>query len=185
MGSQRVGHDQATFTMGFVYWFLLLVCELVRRDCFSFSLSLEFVQKSYIPWFFFPQFYWNIFDIQYYMFKINDLIYILHEVTIAGLINIHHLMHACMVSCFSHVWWLQSYGLWPARLLCPLNSPGKNTGLGCHALLQGIFPTQGLNPRLLCQVLYQLGSSSPHIDAQLKNQKKKKCSSSHDENSRD
>ena len=28
-------------------------------------------------------------------------------------------------------------------------SPGKNTGVGCHALLQGIFPTQGLNPGLL------------------------------------
>ena len=26
------------------------------------------------------------------------------------------------------------------------HSPGKNTGVGCHALLQGIFPTQGLNP---------------------------------------
>ena len=30
-------------------------------------------------------------------------------------------------------------------LLCPWDSPGKNTGVGCHALLQGIFPTQGLN----------------------------------------
>ena len=29
------------------------------------------------------------------------------------------------------------------------NSSGKNTGVGCHALLQGIFPTQGLNPGLL------------------------------------
>ena len=29
------------------------------------------------------------------------------------------------------------------------NSPGKNTGVGCRALLQGIFPTQGLNPWLL------------------------------------
>ena len=29
------------------------------------------------------------------------------------------------------------------RLLCPWNSPGKNTGIGCHALLQGTFPTQG------------------------------------------
>ena len=28
------------------------------------------------------------------------------------------------------------------------DSPGKNTGVGCHALLQGIFPTQGLNPGL-------------------------------------
>ena len=29
------------------------------------------------------------------------------------------------------------------------DSPGKNTGVGCHALLQGIFPTQGLNPLCL------------------------------------
>ena len=35
------------------------------------------------------------------------------------------------------------------RLLCPPNSPGKNTGVGCHSLLQGIFPIQGLNPGLL------------------------------------
>ena len=37
------------------------------------------------------------------------------------------------------------HGLWPARLLCPWDSPGKNTGVHCHALLQGIFPTQGSN----------------------------------------
>ena len=37
----------------------------------------------------------------------------------------------------------------PARLLCPWNSPGKNTGVGCHALLQGIFLTQGSNLNLL------------------------------------
>jgi len=38
------------------------------------------------------------------------------------------------------------------------DSPGKNTGVGCHALLQGVFPTQGLNPGLpYCgQILYQL-----------------------------
>ena len=30
-----------------------------------------------------------------------------------------------------------------------MDSPGKNTGMGCHFLLQGIFPTQGLNPHLL------------------------------------
>ena len=35
------------------------------------------------------------------------------------------------------------------RLLCPWNSPGKDTGVGCHFLLQGIIPTQGLNPHLL------------------------------------
>ena len=47
---------------------------------------------------------------------------------------------------------------YPARIPCPLNSPGKNTGVGCHSLLQGIFPTQGSNPSLLhCrQILYHL-----------------------------
>ena len=37
------------------------------------------------------------------------------------------------------------HGLQPARLLCPWNSPGKNTVVGSCSLLQGIFPTQGLN----------------------------------------
>ena len=46
----------------------------------------------------------------------------------------------------------------PARLLCPWNSPDKNTGVGSHSLLQGIFLTQGLNTGLLhCrQILYHL-----------------------------
>ena len=39
--------------------------------------------------------------------------------------------------------------LQPARLLCLLDSPGKNTGVGCHFLLQGIFVTPKLNPGLL------------------------------------
>ena len=34
-----------------------------------------------------------------------------------------------------------------ARLLCPWDYPGKNIGVGSHSLLQGIFPTQGSNPR--------------------------------------
>ena len=38
---------------------------------------------------------------------------------------------------------LQSHELQPARLLCPWNSPDKNTKVGSHSLLQGIFPTQG------------------------------------------
>ena len=42
--------------------------------------------------------------------------------------------------------------------LCPWSSPGKNTGVGCHSLLQGIFQTQGLNLGLLHyrQILYHL-----------------------------
>ena len=53
---------------------------------------------------------------------------------------------------------LQPHGLQPTRLLCPWDSPGKNTGVGCHSLLQGIFPTQELNWGLLhCRwILYPL-----------------------------
>ena len=36
-----------------------------------------------------------------------------------------------------------------ARLLCSWDSPGKKTAVGSHVLLQGVFPTQGLNPGLL------------------------------------
>ena len=50
------------------------------------------------------------------------------------------------------------HGLQPARLVCPWDSPGKNTGVGCQALLQGIFPTQGLNPCLLHLLHWQVGS---------------------------
>ena len=38
---------------------------------------------------------------------------------------------------------LQPYGLEPTRLLCPWDSPGKNTEMGCHSLPQRIYPTQG------------------------------------------
>ena len=46
----------------------------------------------------------------------------------------------------------------PARLLYPWYSPGKNTGVGCYALLKGIFPTQGSNPGLphCRRILYHL-----------------------------
>ena len=36
---------------------------------------------------------------------------------------------------------MHPHGLWPTRLLCPWNFPGKNTGGDCHFLLQEIFPT--------------------------------------------
>ena len=43
-------------------------------------------------------------------------------------------------------------------LLCPWKFPGKNTGVGCHFILQGIFPTKGLNSRLLWLQHWQVGS---------------------------
>ena len=51
---------------------------------------------------------------------------------------------------------LQPYGLQPARLLHPWDSPGKNTGVGCHFLLHGIFPAQGLNPHVQCFLHWQV-----------------------------
>ena len=54
-------------------------------------------------------------------------------------------IHFCM-----RVWSVQPHGLYSTRLLCPWVSPGRNTGVGCHFLLQGIFLTQGSNPHLVC-----------------------------------
>ena len=62
--------------------------------------------------------------------------------------------------------------LQPTRLLCPWDSPGKNTGVGCQFLLQGIFLNEGLNLGFLhCrQILY-------HLCYQGKSEKKKKLQS--------
>ena len=61
----------------------------------------------------------------------------------------------------------------PSRLLCPWDSPGKNTEVGSHSFLQGIFMTQGSNPDLLhCrQILYHLshqGSPSKTFNLKIK-----------------
>ena len=55
---------------------------------------------------------------------------------------------------------LQPHGLQPGRLLYPWDFPGKNTGVGCHFLIQGIFLTQRSNPGPphCRQTLYHLGS---------------------------
>ena len=48
--------------------------------------------------------------------------------------------HVCVLSCVRLL-----VTPWTPRLLCPWNFPDKNTGVGCHFLLQGIFSTQGWN----------------------------------------
>ena len=57
--------------------------------------------------------------------------------------KLKELMCVCVCSVVSDS--LQPQGLKPALFLCLWNFPGKNTGVGCHFLHQGIFPTQGLN----------------------------------------
>ena len=59
------------------------------------------------------------------------------------------LLQCCVLSRFSRVWLFMTYGPQPTRLFSPWDSPVKNTGVGCHALLQGIFLTQGSNLHLL------------------------------------
>ena len=53
---------------------------------------------------------------------------------------------------------LRPHKLQRSRLLCPWDFPGNSTGVDCHFLLQGIFPTQGSNPGLphCRQTLYHL-----------------------------
>ena len=69
--------------------------------------------------------------------------------------------------CVNHL--VMSDSLWPhvlqpSRPLCPWDTPGKNTGVDCYLLLQGIFLTQGSNPGPLhCrQILYHLSQREVH-----------------------
>ena len=76
---------------------------------------------------------------------------------------------------------VMSNSLWPhrlqsVRLLCPWDSPGKNTGVGCHALLQGIFLTQGLYPHvhlLHCRLIFLPLRHRHYTEKILKNATKK------------
>ena len=77
-------------------------------------------------------------------------------------------VHACMLSHFSCVWLLASLWTVAPRFLCPWHSPGKNTGESCHALLQGIFLTQGLNLHHLqllhcTQIIYPSATREAHM----------------------
>ena len=67
-------------------------------------------------------------------------------------------MHAC----FSHVQLFATLWNVSPRLLCPWDSPGKNTGVGWYVLLQGIFPTQGSNLCLL-RLLHSWVGSLPLV----------------------
>ena len=68
-----------------------------------------------------------------------------------------YFINVCMLSRFSHVPLFVTP--WTAAHQAPLSmdSPGKNTGVDCHAILQGIFLTQGSNLRLLCLLHWRTG----------------------------
>ena len=77
-------------------------------------------------------------------------------------VNSSQILSMCVISHSVMSKSLQSHGLLPTRLLCPWNSPGKNTGVGSHSLLQGIFPTQGSNQGVPCcrQILHHMSPNS-------------------------
>ena len=73
----------------------------------------------------------------------------------------HVLGHSAMSNSF------QSHRLQPSRLLCPWDSPSKDAGMDCHALLQGIFQIRGSNLSFLwllhCRwILYHWATGKPH-----------------------
>ena len=68
-------------------------------------------------------------------------------------------MGPCVLSCFSQTSY-HSYAMVARQTPLSWDSPGKNTGVGCCALLQGIFLTQGSNLRLLCHLPWQASSLS-------------------------
>ena len=97
------------------------------------------------------------------LFKFSILSYVIfcHFIFLRSLIlkNQHKLFATCyhdlcnIISCclvtLSCPTLLQPHALQPTRLFCPWDFQGKNTGVGCHFLLQGTFPTQGSNLHLL------------------------------------
>ena len=72
-----------------------------------------------------------------------------HQIDLKRNRSINNLVCVCTLSCSVVSDSVRPHGPDPARLLCPWNFPGKNTGVGCHFLLHSIFLIQGLNPRLL------------------------------------
>ena len=105
---------------------------------------------------FYNIFYWNIADLQYCVsFRCTE-----HQFS-------YIYVYVCSVtSVVSNSLW--SYRLQPTRLLCPWEFQGKNTGVGCHTLLQGIFLTQGSNwhflPLLHCrQILSHWAMGEAHV----------------------
>ena len=72
----------------------------------------------------------------------------------------HTHIHIEVLSHISRVQLFATLELYPTRLLCPWDSPGRDTGVGCHVLRQRIFPAQGQNLHPACPVTPALQADS-------------------------
>ena len=109
-------------------------------------------------------FYCFLFSYFYFKCQYFNILGIIFLATHDKIITSKYIRGVC-VSCSVMSDSLQPHGLLLTRPLCPWNSPSKNTGVGCHSLLQGIIPTQGSNLGLLhCrQILYHLSHQGSPI----------------------
>ena len=128
----------------YFYWLLALAgtpCEVLHKNVHSLlvlNLSRDIFSSSSL----------NIVLVIYLMLFFICLMSCFYHEWIRVLLNAF-CVHACEVaSLMSDSLW--PYGLQPTRLLCQWVSPGKSTGVGCCALLQGIFLTSGSNLSIFC-----------------------------------
>ena len=111
----------------------------MKRNLFGFN-------SPQLLTFLYKMFYLDIFIVKKFSFQCQIYLYLIHT---------HTYICMCVCCMLSHPLvsdYLQSRGLQPVRLLCPWNFPGKITGVGCHSLFHGIFPTQELNQSPALQV---------------------------------
>ena len=87
--------------------------------------------------------------------KLNKLVNTCRSTTLVPQLAFCYIkcVRAHVLSLCSPVWLSASLDCRSTRLLCPWDSPGKNTRVGCHVLLQGIFPSG-----LLCLLHWQVDS---------------------------
>ena len=83
----------------------------------------------------------------------------IHYICVCVYIYIYTHIYIKCVCVLSHVWhFFATLRTTDHLFLCPQDFPGKNSGVGCHFLLGGIFPTQGLNLSLLHFLHWQVYS---------------------------
>ena len=100
--------------------------------------------------------------------NVLGLLQLLEIFLLLFLFYIFHQWKCFSLRCFSHVWlFVTPMDCSPPGFSVFGDSPAKNTGVGCHALLQGIFPTQGSNPCLPhCKwILYPLSQQGSPLSS--------------------